>query len=391
MRRFHNFELEYFQSQFERAVEINLADSSVKCASVSDLLAGEDPAPLLELPLYYPEVNGTGLLRERIAALYPQASPNNVLVTVGAAQANWMVSSTLLGPGDEVIVVSPGYRQVWGLATNFGARVQEAQLRPENNWRLDLDELEALAGPSTRLISIVNPNNPTGSILTREEMQRIVQLCARTGAWLHADEVYRGTELSGPETPSFWGMYDRVICVNSLSKAYGLAGLRIGWAIAQPEMVEELWRRHEYAVIAAAGPSMKLAEIALRADKRAMLLERQKKLSREGHTVLENWVRGQEGRFSVSPAVATSIAFVRYNFDVPSVEFADQIRQKASVLVAPGAYLGTEHHLRITVGYEPAKVSMALERIRTVAAERLDCSVNPALRAPFRKSNRHLG
>ena len=85
---FHNFELEYFQSQFERTVEINLADSSVKCANVSDLLAGEDARSLLELPLYYPEVNGTSLLRERIAALYPNASAANVLVTVGAAQSS---------------------------------------------------------------------------------------------------------------------------------------------------------------------------------------------------------------------------------------------------------------------------------------------------------------
>src|SRR5262249_16644106 len=123
--QFHNFELEYFQSQFERTVEINLADSSVKCANVSDLLLGEESRPLLELPLYYPEVNGTGLLRERIAALYPETSAGNVLVTVGAAQANWMVSSTLLQPGDEVVVVSPGYRQVWGLAKNLGCRVKE--------------------------------------------------------------------------------------------------------------------------------------------------------------------------------------------------------------------------------------------------------------------------
>ncbi len=367
--QFQNFELEYFQSQFERSVEINLADSSVKCANVSDLLAGEDPRPLLEMPLYYPEVNGTGLLRDRIAALYRNASANNVLVTVGAAQANWMICSTLLDPGDEVIVVSPGYRQVWGLAKNLGCRVKEAQLRRENKWRLDLNELEALVTPRTKLISIVNPNNPTGSILANEEMQRIIRLCERTGAWLHADEVYRGTELNGPETPSFWGMYDKVICVNSFSKAYGLAGLRIGWAVASPEMVEKLWRRHEYAVIAAAGPSMKLAEIALQAEKRAMLLERQKRLSREGHALLEKWVEEQEGRFSVSPAVATSIAFVQYHFDAPSVELANQIRRKASVLVAPGAYLGTEYHLRITVGYEPAKVKTALDRIGAVAAE----------------------
>lgn len=367
--QFHNFDLEYFQSQFERTVEINLADSSVKCANVSDLLAGEDPRPLLELPLYYPEVNGTALLRERIAALYPNASAKNVLVTVGAAQANWMICTTLLEPGDEVIVISPGYRQVWGLAKNLGCKVKEAQLRPENNWRPDLDELASLAGPRTKLISIVNPNNPTGSILSADEMQRIVRVCERTGAWLHADEVYRATELSAGETPSFWGMYERTICVNSFSKAYGLAGLRIGWVLASAEMMEELWRRHEYAVIAAAGPSMKLAEIALQPEKRVALLDRQRQLSRTGHTLLANWIRTQEGRFSVSPAVATSIAFVRYHFDMPSAELADHIRQKASVLVAPGAYLGTEYHLRITVGYEPAKVTAALDRIGAVAAE----------------------
>jgi aspartate/methionine/tyrosine aminotransferase len=366
---FQNFDLEYFQSQFERSVEINLADSSVKCANVSDLLAGEDPRPLLELPLYYPEVNGTTTLRERIAALYPNASAANVLVTVGAAQANWLVCSTLLEQGDEVIVVSPGYRQVWGLARNAGCRVKETRLRAENNWRLDLNELESLASPKTKLISIVNPNNPTGSILSHEEMQKIVSICQKTGAWLHADEVYRGTELAGDETPSFWGTYERVICVNSMSKAYGLAGLRIGWAIAGPEMVEELWRRHEYTVIAAAGPSMKLAEIAFLPAKRKMLLDRQRELSRTGHTVLENWVREQEGRFSVSPAVATSIAFVGYNFDMPSAELADHIRRKASVLVAPGGYLGTENHLRITVGYEPERVMTALQRIGAVAAE----------------------
>ena len=133
----------------------------------------------------------------------------------------------------------------------------------------------------------MNPNNPTGSILTAEEMARIVSICRKTGSWLHADEVYRGTELAGDETPSFWGMYERVICVNSMSKAYGLAGLRIGWAVASPEMIEELWRRHEYAVIAASGPSMKLAEIALQRTKRKMLLDRQR-LSRKATPSLSN-------------------------------------------------------------------------------------------------------
>jgi aspartate/methionine/tyrosine aminotransferase len=369
---FQNFELEYFQSQFERTVDHNLADSSVQCADVRDLL-GSDNAALVDLPLFYPEVNGTALLRERIAALYPNASAKNILVTVGASQANSLVCGTLLERGDEVIVISPGYRQVWGLARNLGCQVKELALRPEDDWRIDLDQLDRLAGAKTggartKLIAVVNPNNPTGSVLSALEMRRIVDICARTGAWLHADEVYCGTESDGPETPTFWGQYDKLICVNSLSKAYGLAGLRIGWAVAAPETIEALWRRHEYAVIAAAGPSMKLAEIALAPEKRRTLLERQRKLSRDGHKVIEAWVREQNGRFSWKIPPATSVAFVRYHFDMSSIDLADVIRRKSSVLVAPGAYLGTEHHLRIAAGYQRQKLESALERISTAVA-----------------------
>ncbi|HKF23811.1 MAG TPA: aminotransferase class I/II-fold pyridoxal phosphate-dependent enzyme [Candidatus Angelobacter sp.] len=369
---FHNFELERFQSQFERTVDYNLADSSVECAGVRDLL-GDEAAPLLALPLYYPEVNGTGLLRERIAGLYPDAKASNVLVTVGAAQANWMVAATLLGPGDGVITISPGYRQIWGLATNIGCTVKEVRLHPDDNWRLDLDELEdqlqSLASARTKMVAVVNPNNPTGSILSASEMERIVNICEKHGAWLHADEVYRGTEFEGPPTPSFWGTYDKLVCVNSLSKAYGLAGLRIGWAVASPEIVESLWRRHEYAVIAAAGPSMLLAEIALEPRKRQALLDRQKRLSREGHALLQAWVHKQQGAFSVQPPAATSIAFVRCHLPLDSVALAHHIRTRASVLVAPGAYLGTENHLRITVGYNAEKVQTALGRIAGAVAE----------------------
>ena len=367
--QFQNFELEHYQSLYEHSVEYNLADSSVQCTNVRELLREAGLEPLLDTSLFYPHVNGTPLLRQRIAALYPAATERNVLVTVGAAQANSMVCSTLLEPGDEVIVVSPGYRQVWGMARNLGCTVKELQLRPEDDWRPDLDQMESLAGKRTKLIAVVNPNNPTGAIFTRDEMRRIVRICEKAGTWLHADEVYRGTELNGDETPSFWGQYDKLICTNSVSKAYGLAGLRIGWAVASPDVIESLWRRHEYAVIAAAGPSMQLAEIALEDSKRRWLLERQKGLSRAGQEIVARWVQEQNGAFSVKQAPATSIAFVRYHFDMPSHELAEHLRKKASVLVAPGAFLGTEHHLRIAVGYEPQKIKAALARISMAVAE----------------------
>lgn len=366
---FQNFELEQFQSQYERTVDYNLADSSVQCADLHQLLDAGDLQSLIGLPLFYPEVNGTARLRERIADLYPAATLANVLVTVGASQANALVCNTLLQPGDEVIVISPGYRQVWGVACNAGCVVKEVELRHESDWRLDLDRLESLTGSKTRLISLVNPNNPTGTVLSSAEMEQIVRICEKVGAWLHADEVYRDTELSGDPVPSFWGHYNRLICVNSLSKAYGLAGLRIGWALASVEMIEALWRRHEYAVIAAAAPSMMLAELALAPARRAALLERQKNLSRTGHEILQAWVGEQDGRFSWKIPAATSIAFVKYNFDLPSVELADDIRKRASVLVAPGAYLGTENHLRLAVGYDAQKIRGALARISAAVAE----------------------
>ena len=361
--RFHPFDLEHYQSQYERTVEYNLADSSVQCVNTRELISDVEAEELLNLDLYYPEVNGTELLRSRIAALYSNATAANVLVTVGASEANNIICGALLAPEDEVIVISPGYRQVWGLARNMGCTVKELELRPEDNWRLDLDRLESLCSAATKMVSVVNPNNPTGSILSPEEMSRVAQMCEKHGCWLHADEVYRGTEFNAPETPSFWGKYDKTICVNSLSKAYGLAGLRIGWAVAAPRVIEALWRRHEYAVIAASGPGMKLAEIALRSDKRKMLLERQKSLSATGHRILQEWIAGQNRAFSIVKPAASSIAFVRYHFGGSSLEVAEHIRKSSSVLVAPGIFLGTEHHLRMCVGYEEKKLQAALERI----------------------------
>jgi aspartate/methionine/tyrosine aminotransferase len=237
-----------------------------------------------------------------------------------------------------------------------------------------LDELDSLIGSRTRLVSVVNPNNPTGIVFTEHEMSRIVAACERVGAWLHADEVYHGTEHNGIETPSFWGRYARAICTNSLSKAYGLAGLRIGWAIADPETIEELWRRHEYAVIAAAAPSMTLATLALQPAKRESLIARQRGISRIGWAVLQNWLELQGGRFSVRPSAATCIGFVHYDLPMSSFELAEHIRRTESVLVAPGEFMGADRHLRITLGYEPDKVRRALDRIAE-AVERQTLSV----------------
>lgn len=360
---FQNFELEHYQSQFEHRVEFNLADSSVEAVTLREWLDEDEIARVLDTKLSYSEVNGTVSLRRAIAALYPDASAEHVLVTVGCAEANALVCATLLEPGDEVVVMAPGYRQVWGLAVNAGCLVHEARLQPEAGWRFDLDAFGALVARRPRLVSITNPNNPTGTILSDEERTHVVAACRASGAWLHVDEVYSGTELDGVETPSFWGGYDRLVCTNSLSKAYGLAGLRVGWVVASPDVIEALWRRHEYAVIAASGPSMVLAEVALSRGKRAGLLERQRRLSIDGREVLAAWVATHDRLVSWTPPPATSMGFVRCQVDLPSSEVAERVRRHASVLVAPGSALGLEHYLRITAGYPVTEVRKALDRV----------------------------
>src|SRR5207245_8801040 len=166
---FQIFELERWQSDYEHTVEFNLADSSVRGASIREVLGPEVLERLLALELGYPMVNGTEPLRRRIAGLYPGARPSQVLVTVGGAEANQIICQALLSPGDEVVVMEPGYRQVWGLAQNLGCVVHPFPLLAERGWRPDLDRLAAMVSPRTRLIAVVTPNNPTATILTPAE------------------------------------------------------------------------------------------------------------------------------------------------------------------------------------------------------------------------------
>jgi len=266
MTTFQPFEMERMMSLFEQDVEYNLSESGVHPMLMRELLA--DKAELLEelldTELNYPHVNGMPQLRQYIADIYESASMDNVLVTVGAIEANYITTRTLLAPGDEIVVMLPNYMQIWGIARNHGLSIKTFSLREDLQWAPDLDELESAVSPSTRLIAICNPNNPTGRILTESEMEAIIRIADKVGAWILADEVYSGAErLTDIQTPSFYGRYPKVIAVGSMSKAYGLPGLRLGWAVAPTNTITEIWARHEYTTISATMLSNKLAELAL--------------------------------------------------------------------------------------------------------------------------------
>ncbi|MGB8675263.1 MAG: aminotransferase class I/II-fold pyridoxal phosphate-dependent enzyme, partial [Candidatus Acidiferrales bacterium] len=285
------FELERWQSVWENKVELNISESGVHPLTTAEL-AGDDAAlrELMDLPQVYPQTNGSEELRARIAELYPGASAANALVTCGGSEANFIATWSLVEPGDEIVFMLPNYMQIRGVAESLGATVKPLWLREKLGWGIDTDELGKLVTPKTKLISVCNPNNPTGSVLRKEEREAIVAAASRVGAWVLADEVYRGAELDGETTPSFWGSYERVLCMGGLSKAYSLPGLRTGWVVGPAETIEKLWSVHDYTSI---GPSMltdRLARLALEPKSRAWILNRTREFLRRNYPPLRAWL-----------------------------------------------------------------------------------------------------
>ncbi len=372
MSEFQVFLMERMMSLFEQTVEYNLSESGVKPVPLEDLVRYKPGVldELLSTELNYPYANGNPELRENIAALYDGATADNVLVTVGAAEANYITTHTLLSSGDEIAVMLPNYMQIWGVAKNLGAKVREFHLKEKDGWALDLDELEKAVTPNAKLIAICNPDNPTGHILSEEEMDVVVRAADRVGAWILADEVYSGAERTREEqTPSFYGRYDRVVAIGSLSKAYGLPGLRIGWLVAPEDLVQRAWMRHEYITISATMLSNKLAAIALSPEVRPELIRRTREFVRKGYAVLEKWLEDHGNTFKVVPPDAAAICFVRYNLDVNSTEFVERLRKGKSVFIVPGDHFGMDHFFRISFGQPEEYLVPALNRIHEFILE----------------------
>jgi aspartate/methionine/tyrosine aminotransferase len=366
MSQFQPFEMERWMSLHEQDVEYNLSESGVHPLALRELLAEQLDVveQLLDTELNYPHVNGIPELREHIAAMYDGAGPDNVLVTTGAIEANYNTVGALLSPGQQIVVMLPNYMQVWGLAQNHGLDLRTFALNERAGWAVDVASLQDAVTSDTRLIAVCNPNNPTGHIMTPAEMDAVVAAAESTGAWILADEVYAGAERETDEqTPSFYGRYDKVIATGSMSKAYGLPGLRIGWAVGPVDAIDQIWARHEYTSLSATMLSNQLAAIALSPQVRPRIIRRTREYIRRGYPVLKQWMDAHPGLFSLTPPQAAAIAFVRYHLDANSTELIEQLRTRHSVLIVPGDHFGLDHHVRISFGLPHDYLTEGLDRI----------------------------
>ena len=360
------FEMERMQVQYENVVDYNLSESGVLPLKLSELLDGQgDPEIFLNQELCYPEADGSPLLRERIAQFYPDCKPSNITVINGASEANYVSLWTLLEKGRRLAFMLPNYMQGWGLGRAYAEGVDTFHLvlREENGqrrWALDVDELRQVVTPKTNVILVTNPNNPTGAVLNEDEMEVVVETARRVGAWIISDETYRGAEVEGDTSPTFWGRYEQVVVTSGLSKAFALPGLRIGWAVAPEEMIEQIWIHHDYVTTTPGFLNDRLAAIAMEPVRREAILARTRKIIRSNLPLLQEWLNEYSHLFHYARPVAGAIAYFEYDFPINSTTLIDRLRMESSVLLVPGEQFGLDKGIRVGFGYDIRKTMKGL-------------------------------
>jgi aspartate/methionine/tyrosine aminotransferase len=336
------FKLETYFSRWEFRARYHLTASDVETLAVSELLemADEDGRRRWEsLALGYTETRGLPALREEIAGTYEGVVPEDVLCFAGAEEAIYLAMHVLLDPGDHAVVLTPNYQAAETIPLSI-CEVTGVALRAEDDWALDVDAIERVLRPTTRLVSVNFPNNPTGAVPESAEWSRLVWLCEDRGITLFSDEVYRGLE-AGPALPQAVDLSPTALSLNVMSKAYGLPGLRIGWiACRDRSVLERLERAKHYTTICNSAPSEILALIGLRARDR--ILERNRRIIATNVPLFDAFFARFPDLFEWKPPQGGCVCFPRY-LGADGVEaMCAELVEQAGVLLLPASIYGSE-------------------------------------------------
>ena len=372
------FVLERWMSNWEMKVEFDIAESGIypmTTREIIDLLPEHQRAAaldeVLDLRLGYTEARGTEALRGIIASTYHSTSPDEILVTTGAIEANYLLFNTLLDAGDHIVTVYPAYQQLYAVAQAIDCDVSLWKLTEENQFKYDVAELERLVTPKTKLIVVNTPHNPTGAMLSADELQRVYEIADSVGAWLMCDEAYRWLDFPGgePMAPPIRDYGVRGISVGTFSKPFGLPGLRIGWIAGPEEVVRACWAARDYISLSPGKLNDKLAQIAL--VHRDRIIERNHRIVEANMVTANAWFAEHKDLVSWTPPRGGLLALMKYNVDIPSRDVSDRLAGEYSVMLAPGSAFGFENHLRIGVGQTPeifaeglARTSLCLEELQ---------------------------
>lgn len=334
--------------------KIYLGGSCVLPMTVEELfqLTGESMEDFFQelrhMDLGYGRFDGTPRTRRAIAEkLYRKVEPEEVILCHGGTGANSTVCYALIESRDNVISIMPNYQQFFSIPKSIGAEVRKIDLKPEAGYRLDIEEVRRAVDQNTKAILFTNPNNPTGSLLTLEEMQEIVEIARSVDAWVICDEMYRG--LKEEYMPSFADLYEKAIVTASSSKIYSMAGTRVGWIICHdPETRFKLFNWRSYDSICGGVFDEWIFAIALEhVDK---IFQRSRRIVSANKAVIDKWIADNPYLHQYADSYATT-CLVHYDLEVPAEEFCDGLLDQKGVLVCHGDCFNIPHSFRITLSH----------------------------------------
>ena len=360
------FKVERWMNEFEEQAVYNLGETCIDSLTVGELLelCGKDKdeylKSLADVRLTYGDIFGSPGFLGGVAGLYENLQPNQVIPTHGAVGANNMVITTLIEAGDNMISVMPTYQQHYSIPESIGAEVRILQLRPENEFLPDIEELKSLVDENTKMITFNNPDNPTGSWIPRESMEEMIEVARSVGAYVLCDEVYRGISEDGSYMHSVVDLYEKGISVGSMSKIFSLAGLRLGWiATRDEEALHMIHERRDYDTISCGRLDDMLASLAL--ANKEKIFERNRNILLKNRAILDAWVTETPGVHYVRPVAGTT-ALVYYDLDMPSYDLCVRLIKEKGLLFTPGSSFEMEGAVRIGYAFDSKTLKEGLEK-----------------------------
>lgn len=334
--------------------KIYLGGSCVSPMTVEEMfeVTGQDLNEFLEdfrkMDLGYPRFEGTPRTKKALAKLYKTVSPDDIILVHGGTGANNTVVFSLLEPEkDNIISIMPNYQQFHSIPRSIGVEVRDVNLKPEQGYKLDLDEIRSAVDKNTKAIMFTNPNNPTGSLLEPAEMEELVEIAKSVDAWVVCDEMYRG--LADEYMPSFADMYEKAIVTCSSSKIYSMAGTRVGWIVCKDaDMRKNIFNHRSYDAIC--GGVFDEWIFAIASENVDKIFERSRKIVNSNKAIIDKWLDGHKYLKQYAKAYGTTY-LIHYNLDIDAEKFCDELLDRKNVLVCHGDCFYIPHSFRMSLSH----------------------------------------
>ncbi|MGT2949842.1 aminotransferase [Streptococcus cuniculi] len=332
------FGVEEWLNEWEKEAIYDIAGSSIDSLTLRDILeiGGASQAAFLEdlwaKKMNYGWIEGSPAFKEEVRKLYQNVEVSQILQTNGATGANHLALYALIEKGDHVISLYPSYQQLYDIPRSLGAEVSLWQIREEDAWLPSLDDLRAMIRPNTKMICINNANNPTGAVMERPFLEELVAIAREVGAYILSDEVYKPLDTRF-DVPAIVDLYEKGISVNSMSKTYSVAGVRVGWVVANDELSNLFRKYRDYTMICAGVVDDALATYVL--QHKEAVLERNRSIVAENLNVVKDWVK-HEPRVSLIDPSAVPVSFIKLDIPEETETFCLRLLQEKGVLLVPG-------------------------------------------------------